>query len=864
MDFLSLIKLDVPPDISLCGYARAGNFPKIQAWALAQSQNAPNLGHPALGGDVFSPNSTAFGAPSVFSGPNKGPSTQNDNVDLSAAQRAKSLLNTNPFGTTPFENEDACVFEDVFSDIDGAISRAAMEAVWGLAETEAPQPQHSTALMHAARHGHADCVAALLPFSDAKAQTTRGLTALHLAAAHGHIECVKLLLPCSDPKAAVSVRDFSGMTALAMGVVGGHADCVHALLAHFDANAIFCWSKHEGFTPVLVAALFGRLDCARILAPVSRTLTFDDSRAPMFFQGITALHLSAMTGSLSCVEFFLSLCDARAVLANGESALFFAAQMGHADCVSALLPHSDANQRTGDALRGDTALHTAVRHRRLDCARVLLSAANPDALNDEGATPLFLACSRYPVQETDPLHGIMEISSTLGDGSVGDFVRLLAPVSDAAARDSERSLTPLLALCAVDGWLRRPDFDAEALDILVRRSEGHATDDEGCTALMLAARSGNLAATQAIAPISSVNARDHDTYSALSLALLFQHEEIALFLLSLPDIDIYGAESTLVAPLSRPATRAPGDPPSVSAVSQSAMAGRLASHQAHGGHGGAGAPFAPVSLSIGRRSSASVRVGISKQAPSAAIFAANHGFTDVLRVIFTLDPAEIQRFDGLGSTPLMHAVRQQRFDSIRFLLPLSDANARGPDGETVFDLALRHKSPDCLRLILPAVDLRARNPEGDTPLARAIAGGARDESCLAILAATPRDAVDCVNKKGLTAFLIAVEADRITLLRPLAAAGNPMTAGPGIENALSIGVKSRNLFLIDLVLEHAPEHLAENAFMLAVSAFLPRGAARVEAMALAREAGLPAKASASEEDAPGAQSPRPHSLRRAL
>jgi len=825
MDFLSLIELDAVPDTSLCGYARVGNLSQIQAWVQVQRQNAPQLGLSAGPESIFSPNETS---------------------DLPMARRENRRLSADPF-----EAEDSGVFDDVFRDVDHAISQQEMEAVWGLAETEAPQPQHSTALMHAARHGHVDCVAALLLFSDAKAQTTRGLTALHLAAAHGHIECIKLLLPFSDAKAAVSVRDFSGMTALAMSVVGGHADCVRALLAHFDANAVFCWYKHEGFTPVLVAALFGRLDCARILAPVSRTLTFDDSRAPMFFQGITALHLSAMTGSLSCVEFFLSLCDARAVLANGESALFFAAQMGHVACVNALLPHSDANQRAGDALRGDTALHTAVRHRRLDCARFLLSAANPDALNDEGATPLFLACSRYPVQETDPLHGIMESSSTLGDGSVGDFVRLLAPVSDAAARDSERSLTPLLALCAVDGWLRRPDFDAEALSILAQRSDGNATDDEGCTALMLAARSGNLAATQAIAPISSVNARDHDTYSALSLALLFQHEEIALFLLSLPDIDIYGAESTSVAP-------------SVSAVSQSAMAGRLASHQAHGGHGGAGAPFAPVSLSIGRRSSASVRVGISKQAPSAAIFAANHGFTDVLRVIFTLDPAEIQRFDGLGSTPLMHAVRQQRFDSIRFLLPLSDANARGPDGETVFDLALRHKSPDCLRLILPAVDLRARNPEGDTPLARAIAGGARDESCLAILAATPRDAVDCVNKKGLTAFLIAVEADRITLLRPLAAAGNPMTAGPGIENALSIGVKSRNLFLIDLVLEHAPEHLAENAFMLAVSAFLPRGAARVEAMALAREAGLPAKASASEEDAPGAQSPRPHSLRRAL
>lgn len=74
-------------------------------------------------------------------------------------------------------------------------------------------------LMIAARCGHADCVAYLLPRSRPNDQQGKtGETALMMAAAEGHKECVELLLPLSTP----DVKDHLGFSAAGHAMENGH------------------------------------------------------------------------------------------------------------------------------------------------------------------------------------------------------------------------------------------------------------------------------------------------------------------------------------------------------------------------------------------------------------------------------------------------------------------------------------------------------------------------------------------------------------------------------------------------------------------------------------------------------------------
>jgi len=130
-----------------------------------------------------------------------------------------------------------------------------------------------TALMAAAKKGHADCVAALLPASDANARDQDGATALMRAAKKGHLECVKLLLPASNPDQVLlnsddEPSDTDGDTALILAARHGHAACAQALAAVSDVG-------HEnalGRNALEAAVLNDNLECAQALvAPTLET-----------------------------------------------------------------------------------------------------------------------------------------------------------------------------------------------------------------------------------------------------------------------------------------------------------------------------------------------------------------------------------------------------------------------------------------------------------------------------------------------------------------------------------------------------------------------------------------------------------------
>lgn len=136
------------------------------------------------------------------------------------------------------------------------------------ANIEAKNQFGETALMHAAKHGHANVVKLLLDKgSNIEAKDKTGGTALMTAAAWGRANVVKLLL---DKGANVDTKNQNGRTAL-MCAVGpdrvsaanqSRADVVKQLL---DKGANIEDKDNEGRTALILANSRGKADVIKLL-----------------------------------------------------------------------------------------------------------------------------------------------------------------------------------------------------------------------------------------------------------------------------------------------------------------------------------------------------------------------------------------------------------------------------------------------------------------------------------------------------------------------------------------------------------------------------------------------------------------------
>jgi|GEM_PF-2184644 len=131
-----------------------------------------------------------------------------------------------------------------------------------------------TALIHAMGYDHAECVRLLLehPSIDVNAQDKYGCAALMYAARDGntalmhaarknHAECVRLLL--EHPSIDVNAQDKHGYTALIHAVGCDHAECVRLLLEHpsIDINI----QEENGYTALMYAQELGFIECKKLL-----------------------------------------------------------------------------------------------------------------------------------------------------------------------------------------------------------------------------------------------------------------------------------------------------------------------------------------------------------------------------------------------------------------------------------------------------------------------------------------------------------------------------------------------------------------------------------------------------------------------
>ena len=270
-------------------------------------------------------------------------------------------------------------------------SRAGMLLALAAATLMAVRGQEVSRLHAAAAAGDTETLGPLLllagkPGSDGVAQLlestdNQGMTALMIAAREGHASFIEMLLAAGAHPDALCVsegRTARERTALFWAVSHGHADSTRALLA---AGAAPNMRNRDGETPLVVAVTRDGIspECAAVESELLvRQAAVDLADA----QGRTPLMLAAKLGRFRAVQVLLSAGAAVNRLASGgESALMFAAAKGHVNVVRELLDAgADAAAKRhgpGDfqaSIGAKTARGFAAANHREEAERVLAAA----------------------------------------------------------------------------------------------------------------------------------------------------------------------------------------------------------------------------------------------------------------------------------------------------------------------------------------------------------------------------------------------------------------------------------------------------------------------------------------------------------
>ena len=197
---------------------------------------------------------------------------------------------------------------------------------------------------------------------------TDGFTPLHLAALNGNAVLIEELLKRgANVNSAANLEHGNGYTPLHAAAWGGRKEAVEVLLKH-HANVNVTSRQEE--TPLRVAVAHGNVEIAKML--IAAGAGWDDfSAAAMGNHGF--LDARAAAG----VDVVASRDEI------GRTPLHYAAICGQKDAAAWLIEHGasvDSEEKTYLNGHGETPLHAAVLHQRVELVVLLLkSHANPNA-----------------------------------------------------------------------------------------------------------------------------------------------------------------------------------------------------------------------------------------------------------------------------------------------------------------------------------------------------------------------------------------------------------------------------------------------------------------------------------------------------
>ena len=387
--------------------------------------------------------------------------------------------------------------------------------------------------------------------------------AAHEACRGNHDECLILLLPY------VETTQMGFGTLLSECVHADHVACTEVLLQHWKSvcnNVAFVPHefKHNTSEEDDCPAMWEDPAVCRILIDAGADLhtTNEKQRSP--------LHYACGSGALDVVKMLVEAgARARATDEDGDTCLDAAVWKGHTEIVRYLvgLPEVDVNHLSA---HNHTALHFAVQLSKTDLVQVLIDAgAEVETRSYQGGTPLYDACaSGAPeivkmlveagagVRATDN-EGCTCLHSAAYSGHI-DTVRYLVglPVVELNHKNATNNYTAL-HLAVVQGEIdvvqvlidAGADIDTQndlgrsplntacesgSLDIVKMLVRAGATDNGGCTCLMLAAYAGHTETVRYLVGLPEVDVNRQNTannHTALHYAVVEGSTDVVQILL---------------------------------------------------------------------------------------------------------------------------------------------------------------------------------------------------------------------------------------------------------------------------------------------------------------------------------------------
>ena len=463
-------------------------------------------------------------------------------------------------------------------------------------------------------------------------------------------------------------------------------------------------------------------------------------------------HRSSIRRIVPAVSAVLLLATATFAYANAEPDLVAAVRTGDLAAVRSLIAgESDVDAPQGD---GATALHWAAHRSDLEATALLIEAgAEVNAANALGATPLWLAAKNGAAGIAERLldagadpnvtlrMGETPLMSAARSGSLAVVEMLLDRGADVNAAERERGQTALMWAAAqqhagVVRLLAERGADLHARTRVWEQLENTAGNTNtsgnfrmrhgGSTALLFAARNGDLATARALV---EAGADVDDTAAAGSSALVIAahsgHGPLGVYLLE------EGADPN-VADAGYTALHA------ATLRGQAALAAALLAH-------GADLDAIVERGTPGRRFSADFSIRHQAVGANAFWLAARYGELDILRAL-----AE------WGGAPLVSPAN--RWSSLKAAMGVpqisqEDRRNRVDAPDSVEHIDQEELTLDLARIVLDlGVDVNQADDRGNTALHDAVRTGFA--SVVDLLAAHGAD-VDALNDRGQTPLILA-------------------------------------------------------------------------------------------------------------
>ena len=358
------------------------------------------------------------------------------------------------------------------------------------------------------------------------------------AAKQGSLGVVRALV--SHPSCDLLARDEEGNTALHIAASRGHHDVVLELASRYTAPSgeVYAGVNNKGQTPLHLACSNGWIKCVDHLI---NKLHFDFNIKDV--SGNTPLKSASKAKHNDIILLLLqkyeicigikeesNLKTENCSITGGSSCLLVAAKQGSLGVVRALVSHPSCDLLARDE-EGNTALHIAASRGHHDVVLELASRYTApsgeayDGVNNEGQTPLHLACYKGWIKCVDPLAIKFPKEMYVKDNNGN------TPIM-AASLAGHKTLVSLLK------ERYKVAIDSKEGELLNHKEDKHkpklSDQTEASSCLLAAAKQGSLGVVRALVshPSCDLLARDEEGNTALHIAASRGHHDVVLELAS--------------------------------------------------------------------------------------------------------------------------------------------------------------------------------------------------------------------------------------------------------------------------------------------------------------------------------------------